>query len=264
MIVSPLLEKTRQLNKILQKEKGRYVDYKEIAIALKDVIMANVFLLDLQGSFLGYALADDNSCEISFRQVKKGCVTDRANAFLLQYDELHCNLKKEEYHGCIFTDGVDCPFVGKVATLIPIIGRDRRLGTMFLTRFSEPFTEEDLILAEGGATLVAMEILREEIEESEEELRHSTVVKLALEALSYSEMEVIEQFFKDFTADEGLMVASRIADSVGIARSVAVNALRKLESAGILESWTLGTKGTYIKVHNPYLFKYLGSRSSFS
>ncbi len=262
MIVSPLLEKTRQLNRILQKGKGRYVDYEEMVEVLKDVVMANVYLLDLQGSFIGYAFADDNSCGISFQQVRKGRVTDRANAFLLKSDKLQCNLKKEKYCGCIFSDSVDCPFAGKVATLIPIIGRNRRLGTMLLSRFSDLFTEEDLILAERVATLVAMEILREEIRESKEKLRHSTVVKLALEALSYSEMEVIEQCFKDFTADEGLMVASRIADNAGIARSVIVNALRKLESAGILESWTLGTKGTYIKVHNPYLFEYLGSRSS--
>ncbi|MBJ3788582.1 GTP-sensing pleiotropic transcriptional regulator CodY, partial [Bacillus sp. OA1] len=33
-------------------------------------------------------------------------------------------------------------------------------------------------------------------------------------------------------------------------RSVIVNALRKLESAGVIESRSLGMKGTYIKVLN--------------
>ena len=39
-----------------------------------------------------------------------------------------------------------------------------------------------------------------------------------------------------------------IADRIGITRSVIVNALRKLESAGIIESRSLGMKGTYLKV----------------
>ena len=64
--------------------------------------------------------------------------------------------------------------------------------------------------------------------------------------------------FKSINSDEGFLVASKLADEIGITRSVIVNALRKLESAGVLESRSLGMKGTYIKVLNPYLFEYLG------
>jgi transcriptional pleiotropic repressor len=53
------------------------------------------------------------------------------------------------------------------------------------------------------------------------------------------------------------LVASRIADKVGITRSVIVSALRKFESAGVIESRSLGMKGTYIKVLNDYLFEEL-------
>ena len=50
------------------------------------------------------------------------------------------------------------------------------------------------------------------------------------------------------------MVASKIADRFGITRSVIVNALRKLESAGVIESRSSGMKGTYIKVVNDLIF----------
>ena len=56
---------------------------------------------------------------------------------------------------------------------------------------------------------------------------------------------------------EGTLVASKIADRVGITRSVIVNALRKFESAGVIESRSSGMKGTYIKVVNDYVFKEL-------
>ena len=68
--------------------------------------------------------------------------------------------------------------------------------------------------------------------------------------LSYSELEAIEHIFEELKGNEGLLVASKIADRVGITRSVIVNALRKLESAGVIESRSLGMKGTYIKVLN--------------
>ena len=52
-------------------------------------------------------------------------------------------------------------------------------------------------------------------------------------------------------------MASRIADRVGITRSVIVNALRKFESAGVIESKSSGMKGTYIKVLNDAVYDQL-------
>ena len=50
-------------------------------------------------------------------------------------------------------------------------------------------------------------------------------------------------------------MARKIADRVGITRSVIVNALRKFESAGVIESRSSGMKGTYIKVINEVVFE---------
>ena len=86
------------------------------------------------------------------------------------------------------------------------------------------------------------------------------IVQLAIGTLSYSEMEAVEQIFAELNCDEGLLVASKIADQLGITRSVIVNALRKFESAGVIESRSLGMKGTYIKVKNPYLLDQLARR----
>ncbi len=119
-----------------------------------------------------------------------------------------------------------------------------------LSRLDREFDNDDLILAEYGATVVGMEILREKAEEIEEEARSKAVVQMAISSLSYSELEAIEHIFEELDGTEGLLVASKIADRVGITRSVIVNALRKLESAGVIESRSLGMKGTYIKVLN--------------
>ena len=135
-----------------------------------------------------------------------------------------------------------------LTTIVPIIGGGDRLGTLILAKLTEQFNDDDLILAEYGATVVGMEILHEKAEEIEEEARSKAVVQMAISSLSYSELEAIEHIFEELNGTEGLLVASKIADRVGITRSVIVNALRKLESAGVIESRSLGMKGTYIKV----------------
>ena len=81
--------------------------------------------------------------------------------------------------------------------------------------------------------------------------------KLQLSTLSYSELEAVIHILNELDGSEGLLVASKIADRVGITRSVIVNALRKFESAGVIESKSLGMKGTYIKVLNDRLFEEL-------
>ena len=53
---------------------------------------------------------------------------------------------------------------------------------------------------------------------------------------------------------EDICFAVKIAEEAGTTRSIVVNAMRKLESAGILETRSSGMKGTYIKVLNEFLY----------
>ena len=89
------------------------------------------------------------------------------------------------------------------------------------------------------------------LEREQESARNKMLATMAFESLSYSEVEAIEEIFKNMDGMEDVIVASKIADNLGITRSVIVNALRKLESAGIIESRSLGMKGTYIRINNP-------------
>lgn len=117
-------------------------------------------------------------------------------------------------------------------------------------RYEKPYDIEDIIVSEYGTTVVGLEMMRAVHEENAEEDRKQQVVKSAFNTLSFSELEAIIHIFDELDGDEGILVASKIADRVGITRSVIVNALRKFESAGVIESRSSGMKGTYIKVLN--------------
>ena len=121
-------------------------------------------------------------------------------------------------------------------------------------RSEKEYDIDDIILTEYGTTVVGLEMMRSVNEENAEENRKIQIVKSAISTLSFSELEAIIHIFDELDGNEGILVASRIADSVGITRSVIVNALRKFESAGVIESRSSGMKGTYIKVLNNVVF----------
>ena len=128
------------------------------------------------------------------------------------------------------------------------------MGTLFVCRAGDVYDIDDIILCEYGATVVGLEMMRAVNEESTEESRKQQIVKSAINTLSYSEMEAIIHIFDELNGNEGVLVASKVADRVGITRSVIVNALRKFESAGVIESRSSGMKGTYIKVLNDVIY----------
>ena len=77
-----------------------------------------------------------------------------------------------------------------------------------------------------------------------EELRH---------ILSYTETVAVKNLFKDYELEpwaEKTLVTSKLADKIGITRSVIVNAIRKMEMTGIVHTQSLGMKGTAITVLN--------------
>lgn len=143
---------------------------------------------------------------------------------------------------------------GYQAIITPIDIAGERLGTLFIYKIDQIYEIDDIILSEYGTTVVGLEMLRSVNEENAEESRKEHIVQSAISTLSYSELEAIIHIFDELDGTEGILVASKIADRVGITRSVIVNALRKFESAGVIESRSSGMKGTYIKVVNDYVF----------
>lgn len=109
--------------------------------------------------------------------------------------------------------------------------------------------EKLCIFASGIVSLITGQL---ENKKRLEKKRKQDAVKSVTETLSYSELMACTCIFRELGGKEGLIVASRIADKEGITRSVIVNAIRKLEGAGIIESRSLGMKGTYIKVLNAF------------
>ncbi|UCZ51731.1 GTP-sensing pleiotropic transcriptional regulator CodY [Bacillus shivajii] len=244
-----LLSKTRKINELLQKSGGQSVNFKDVAVTLRDVIEANIFIVSRRGKLLGYSIKQEIENERMKQMLEARQFPEEYTSGLFKIEETSPNLDINSEFTAFPVENKDL-FSAGLTTVVPIQGGGQRLGTLILARLEDSFDDDDLLLAEYASTVVGMEILHEKTEEIEQEARSKAVVQMAISSLSYSELEAVEHIFEELDGNEGLLVASKIADRVGITRSVIVNALRKLESAGVIESRSLGMKGTYIKVLN--------------
>lgn len=142
-----------------------------------------------------------------------------------------------------------------IGIISPFNNASKRIGTAIVYREIKGFTEEEVLIMDFASLISTIIFGTVKNELSSEDSRRLSIVKSAIDTLSYSELEAILYIFEELNGLEGLLVASKVADRVGITRSVIVNGLRKLESAGVIESRSLGMKGTYIKVLNGKLLE---------
>ena len=250
-MASEVLQKTRKINKTLQTSGGSSVSFNLLAETLGEVLGANIYVISAKGKVLGLYLTDvQDSSVIEDEETKLQVFPQAYTQSVLKINETLENLTGEKV---LEVFPYEQGRLEKYTTIVPILGSGQRLGTLVVSRYNDKFTDDDLVLAEHSTTIVGMEMLRAKQDELEDDSRKKAVVQLAIGTLSYSELEAVDHIFNELDGNEGLLVASKIADKVGITRSVIVNALRKFESAGVIESRSLGMKGTHIKILNEKL-----------
>ena len=243
-----LLDKTRKINKLLHNNHSSKVVFNDICRDMTDILDADVLVISKKGKVLGM------STDTSIPKISE-LITDEIGGFI-------DGALNDRLLGILSTkENVNLETLGFVentkayrAIITPIDIAGERLGTLFIYRGEQDFGIDDIIVSEYGTTVVGLEMMRSVNEEKAEETRKVQIVRSAIGTLSFSELEAITYIFDELNGNEGILVASKIADRVGITRSVIVNALRKFESAGVIESRSSGMKGTYIKVINDVVF----------
>lgn len=245
-----LLDKTRKIGKLLHNNNSSKVVFNDICAVMQEILTSNVLVISRKGKVLG--INNDPRVTPIHELIK-----DNVGGFIdVMLNERMLSVLSTKENVNLVTLGFESDEVKKLTAIIaPIDIAGERLGTLFVYKSGESYDIDDIILCEYGATVVGLEMLRSVNEESAEESRKVAVVKSAISTLSFSELEAIVHIFDELEGMEGILVASKIADRVGITRSVIVNALRKFESAGVIESRSSGMKGTYIKVLNDVVFE---------
>lgn len=245
-----LLNKLKRINLMLQNCSTDIIIFNDICKLLNDILSSNILVATKSGKIIALALKEDKTQAMISKNKTNLYLNKALNYNLSLINETSLNLNILDISKSLDTYK-DYNFL-----IIPIISCGTRYGT-FLCYRKEHYIEEDIIIGEYITTVIGLEIMHSEKTENSKNHQRNLTVKLALSTLSYSELEAILCIFNELNSTEGIVISSKIADIAGITRSVIVNALRKLESAGIVESRSLGVKGTYIKVIDEILLEEL-------
>ncbi|KIR01781.1 GTP-sensing transcriptional pleiotropic repressor codY [Lachnospiraceae bacterium TWA4] len=246
-----LLDRIRKVNKLLHNSSLIKVDFNDICDVLSETLHSNILIVSKKGKVLGLGFAPQ--------------VTTIEELLANQVGEFIDPLLNERLLNVLSTkENVNLANLGfeqnpkeYEAIISPIDIGGKRLGTLFIYQNRIEYDIDDIILCEYGTTVVGLEMTRAVHEEIIEIERKKNLVQSAISTLSSSERDAIISIFNELDGLEGTLIASKIADKVGITRSVIVNALRKFESVGVIESHSSGMKGTKIRVINDEIFSEL-------
>jgi len=139
----------------------------------------------------------------------------------------------------------------------PIIANESHLGHLTISSNS-PFTILEEQMLEISRAICVVQLCHHEKQAHSQHRQQANQVREAINALSFSELEAAIYISQALGGLDGLLIAGHVADKLGFTRSIVVTALKKLEAAGLIETRSLGVKGTYIKINEPMLVEELG------
>lgn len=242
-----LLDKTRKINRLLNDKHSSKVAFADICSVLGQILSAQAYVFSSKGKLLG--IYTDGRGTIPSLQDKRGSYVES------QLNERFLNVLSTKENVNLETLGFSKEEIAGFRALItPISISGERLGTLFLYRRGEEFCIEDIILSEYSTTVIGLEMMRSVQKETDKEQYEKSNFSSALAALTPLEQRAMSYAMHELGGEDGMLVTSKLAGKVGITRTVFVNALRKLESAGLIRTKSSGVKGTYIQVLNDIVY----------
>ncbi|MDD7267214.1 MAG: GTP-sensing pleiotropic transcriptional regulator CodY [Lachnospiraceae bacterium] len=247
-----LLDNVRRVSTVLRDSKTSRIVFDDLCETLSKQLQSNVLVLSRNGKILGAGYNPQT------RELKELLGSGRGTFIEEQLNERLLLVLSTKENVSMETLGFDEGTDDYYGVINPIEVAGERLGTIFQYR-KEMYRIDDIILSEYITTIIGLELLQAVNEEKSSDDRLRREVESTIASLSQTEIDVLNRVFTQLEGLEGILVTSKIADEAGVTRSVLVNALRKCESSGVIESHSSGMRGTYLKVVNEYLLEELSS-----
>ena len=179
--MSSLLQKTREINTLIQSIAGVKVDFNEVSEKVSRVLECNVFIVSRKGKLLGFGVNHKIENERIIEMLENRRFPEEYVNKIMRVSETTENI---DFDNELTIFPTEDSFQDSETTILPIYGGGERLGTLALGRVTEQFSQDDLVLAEYATTVVGMEILREKHEEIEKKARDKASIAMAIRSLS--------------------------------------------------------------------------------
>ncbi len=210
---------------------------------------AECFLIDEDNKILDYALSAPEQREFFSEALESGYLE------LLGFDYDLSEASGREYEigqRSLLHDNKDWA-VRTAVYAIPIIDVGNKVYYIILFKFDDSFERNFPFFAEAISLMFSLLLrYRNDNGEGDDEVLKEQAIQ-ALDSLSYTEKKAMRILINQLEGKSGIVVASRIADEYGITRSIIVNALRKLDMAGLINVTSMGMRGTNVEILNEML-----------
>lgn len=139
---------------------------------------------------------------------------------------------------------------------IPLKAANVKYG-MIYSNDIDKITSKDMATFYAAVPMISLLLRNVYVQNDVRIKRLIKVARVVIGSLTVTETAALKAVFDIMHEDENVVVISSVANRIGITRSIIVNALKKIESAGIIDSRSLGMKGTKIEIINRYFLNEL-------
>lgn len=247
------MEDTEELKRIVSSAKNEYKAIYDIVEFAGKTVRANVVLVRHTGLIVSQSLKSSiNILNIGVRGIMgKPCkyVGSDIMNIINNFEESRYNVTFDRLPVKTASKSETEQYSG---AFLPVAATGEYMGMLIAYREKRAFSCSEAKCLEMVALCISLLCKAIKNADSSSEERMKCALASAVGSLSFSERKGVAAVFEDFSGDEGIIVLSKAAANTGVTRPVIMNGLRKLESAGIIQTHSLGAKGTFIKIENKY------------
>lgn len=237
-----MLKKVRELI-LYYHQCGETINFSDIGELAQRILDASVHILNRDGGIFDMGSHAD-ICGLSDPHV--------VSRLIHRFNSLkETEIIPAENSLCPFNEG-KCTFEHRLHVISPLFYGGKHVGTLIYTKDTESCDQLDIALAELIAMLAAQTLYTDTLNSEKIIMRQKSQLRQARQSLSYTEQKAAAAIIHAAMAEDGVINVSKISAQEGITRSVVAGAIRKLESAGIIAVRSLGMKGSYVSVANPF------------
>lgn len=249
-----IIGKIQELNNLFQHSVEDMVSLQQFCDRLSHMLRANIYIFFQNGEILCYSLCAKYDCCYSDISLRDRMLPQKYKSIFDGVERSVFNVY-EKTPTCTCKDVDKCIYSERFFSIVPIYyyAMNVTKAGMLMMRYGSSFEQEEEILCEYTAMLVSLELFYQNKNSIKEEAMQIAGSQIAVKYLSIGELNAAKVILEQIDNDEGSLLLVKVADQAFVTQSVVSNALKKLESAGVISTRSCGVKGKYVKVNNKYV-----------
>ncbi|SDL05379.1 hypothetical protein [Natronincola ferrireducens] len=250
--MSEVINKLKCLNSVLKKSSTNFIPLDELCMQLGDILSSNIYLFNNDGNIFSYYAPLSSQCIHNKDSLVNYTMPDIYMDIFRNTDNVIHN-SFENKPKCTCPGVTKCIYKNRYFSLVPIFCNFIKISGILLIRYEKAFDVNEEFLYDYASVIISLELMRQQQKQIEAEAIEKTYTNLALKSLSFSELTAAAAIIENMHEDEATIILNKVSASAYVTRSIISSTIKKLESAGTIETKCLGVKGTYIKILNKYI-----------